>query len=1211
MNSYTFHITLYDLFFFGMTFSGLTFALQLWFTKSVNRKGNRFLALALFAMILWMVRILVIDVRLETYLPGWDRLPMQFLLAVGPLIYFYVLKITRPAYKFRWRDLLHFSPLLLELGVLALEIRESIATGAATYNTPTFQLLNPVLQLLIFISIITYVYRSDRLIQNFYRRLPPLLMDRSLLEFRWLRRLLAATVLLWLLWIAYAAVYYFGYHSQLGIHVYYPFYIFFAVIIIWTAAAAFLKPQAGLMIQQTAAARPYPPSGWREKGAWLKKAMEANGYYQDPELSLTLLAGKLELPARELSQIINTVLNKSFNDFINEYRIRYVISKMLDPAYKHITLLGIAYESGFNSKATFNRTFKQITGKTPLTYKAGLEKEVSFHDLRRSPRFATIISNHETTHKWSEEKLNRNYMFKNYLKTATRNLRKNVGFTAINVLGLSVGLATCLLIVFYVVDELSYDKYNTKADRIYRVTVKGKLNGHEGSYATSEGPLEAALKDNFPEIEKVTRLIDQNGIPASASKFSIRKGNSNIQEKKVVYTESSLFDVFTLPMVNGDPKKSLDDPHTAVVTENAAQKYFGKTDVVGQVLTINDTSQYRITGVIKDIPLQSHFNYDFFLSFSTLPESRWKGWGYSGVHNYLLLRPDANVKSLELRIAQLEIKNSPVQPGTWTSGDNYFRTELTPLLNIHLKSTNEFELDKGGSIQYVYIFSFIAIIILLIACVNFMNLSTARSSNRAKEVGVRKVLGSARGNLIAQFLTESTLVTLISAFIAIALAIVLLPLFNQVAGKQLGLTLQSLIWLVPSLIVIVLVVGFLAGSYPALYLSGFQPIQVLKGKLSAGFKNSFLRSSLVVFQFGISIMLIICTLVIYNQLNYIHNKSLGFDRDQVLVVKNTNVLGKQAEFLKKEIKQMPGVVNATMSLYQPTGDDRLKTGLFPDREIDVKKDILSEFWSVDEDYLNTMGLKLLSGRNFSKQLASDSSAIIVNEAFAEKFGQRDPLNKFVYRASFGIQQFHIVGVVKNFHYESLRDKISPLVLVYSPDNGAISVKVKTADLSGLVSKIEDRWKHFSPNQQFSYSFMDQDFDATYRSEQKLGTLFISFSTLAILIACLGLFGLAAYAAEQRTKEIGIRKVLGASISGIVSMLSIDFIWLVFISMLIASPLAWYFMNKWLQGFAYRTELHWWILAIAGVVAVLIAFITISFQSLKAALANPVKSLRSE
>jgi putative ABC transport system permease protein len=803
-------------------------------------------------------------------------------------------------------------------------------------------------------------------------------------------------------------------------------------------------------------------------------------------------------------------------------------------------------------------------------------------------------------------------MIRNYLKTAYRSLKKNFGFTAINVLGLSVGIATCLLIVFYVIDELSYDKYNLKADRIYRITIKARLNGHEGTYATSEGPLEAAIKDNFPEIEKVTRLVDNSGLAVSPSKFSIRKGNSNIQEKRVVYAESSLFDVFTLPMIASDPKRSLDDPHTAVITERTAQKYFGKTDVVGQVLTINDTSLYRISGVIKDIPSQSHFNYDFFLSFSTLPESHWKGWGYSGVHNYLLLRPGANIRSLESRILQLEINNSPVPKATWTTGGNYLQTELTPLLNIHLKSDAELELDKGGRVQYVYVFSAIAAIILLIACVNFMNLSTARSSNRAKEVGVRKVLGSARKYLIAQFLTESILVTLVSTIIAVVLAIILLPLFNHMSGKELTFSGHSITWLLPSLIVAVLFIGFLAGSYPAFFLSAFQPIEVLKGKLAPGFKGSFLRSFLVVFQFSISIFLIIGTLVIYNQLKYIYNKSLGFNRTQVLVVKNTNVLGNQAKILKHDIKQMPGVVNATMSTYLPTGEDRLKTGLFPDRVIDVKKDVLSEFWSVDEDYISTMGMTLVGGRNFSKQLASDTAAIIVNQAFVDKFGWNGALNKPVFRASYGIQEFHVVGVVKDFNFESLRDRISPLALVYSPDNGAITVRMHTSDLTGLMAKIESKWKELSPNQQFSYSFMDQDFDATYRTEQRTATLFVSFSTLAIVIACLGLFGLAAYAAEQRTKEIGIRKVLGASVSGIVGMLSMDFIKLVVISILIASPLAWWFMNKWfLQDFAYRETIRWWIIAIAGAISILIAFVTISFQSIKAALANPVKSLRSE
>jgi putative ABC transport system permease protein len=800
-------------------------------------------------------------------------------------------------------------------------------------------------------------------------------------------------------------------------------------------------------------------------------------------------------------------------------------------------------------------------------------------------------------------------MIRNYFKTAIRTLLKNKGFTVLNVLGLSVGLATCLLIVFYVVDELSYDRYNTKADRIYRITEEVKLNGHENSYASSEAPLLNALKD-FPGIERSTRLMPTSSLFISAQKYHVKKGNENIQEKKIVFAESGLFDVFTLPMIDGNPSTSLNEPHSVVVTESTAKKYFNNVNVVGQTLTFNDTSTYKITGVIKDIPSQSHFNFDFFLSFSTLPESHVNSWGYGGMRNYLLLKPGTNIKSLEAQIQKVEIKNS-FSPSAWSSGDNYLRIVLKPLLDIHLRSNSQYEISKNGSIQYVYIFSVIALFILLIACVNFMNLSTARSSNRAREVGVRKVLGSGRKELVAQFLVESTLVTLVSTIIAVLLAWIFMPLFNQMAGKELVFTLQSITWLLPSLLIIILVVGFLAGSYPAFYLSGFQPIEVLKGKLSTGFKGSFLRSFLVVFQFSISIFLIIGTLVIYNQLNYIQNKSLGFDRNQVLVIKNTTSLGKQAGVLKQELKQLPGVVNATMTSYLPTGEDRNITGLFPDRTIDIKKDMLTEFWPVDEDYISTVGIKLVAGRNFSTEMKTDTAAIIVNEAFVQRLGTKDPLNKTVYRDTYGIQPFHIVGVMKDFNFSSLRDKIAPVVLSYAPDNGAISVRVHTADITALMSQIEQKWKSFSPNQHFAYSFMDEDFDATYRSEQRVGQIFISFSTLAIVIACLGLFGLAAYAAEQRNKEIGIRKVLGASVTAIVSMLSMDFIKLVLISILIASPLAWLVMNKWLQDFAYRTNIQWWILGGAGCVAILIAFITISFQSIRAALSNPVKSLRSE
>jgi putative ABC transport system permease protein len=796
-------------------------------------------------------------------------------------------------------------------------------------------------------------------------------------------------------------------------------------------------------------------------------------------------------------------------------------------------------------------------------------------------------------------------MFRNYLKTSVRSLTKNKGFTAINILGLSVGLATCLLIVFYVVDELSYDRYNINAANIYRITENAKLNGNEASYAGTEKPLPDALKD-IPEIVKMTRFIPVNTLFLSPDKFFIRKGNSNIQERNVVYTESSLAEVFTLPLVDGS--FALNEPHTAVITESTAKKYFNKTNVAGLTITINDTSLYKVTGVIKDIPSQSHFNYDFLLSYSSIPEFTRGGWGYSGVHNYILLKQGADIHKLEKQIQAIEYKNYPASMHT---NGNYVNIALTPLLDIHLRSKSQYELGKTGTLQYVYIFSVIAIFILLIACVNFMNLSTARSSNRAKEVGVRKVLGSARKYLIAQFLTESILVTFVSAIVALVLAWLALPLFNQMAFKHLSFTMQSFVWVIPSLLAIVVVIGFLAGFYPAFFLSAFQPIAVLKGKINAGFKGGWLRSFLVVFQFSISIFLIIGTLVIYNQLNYIHNKNLGFDRNQVLVIKNANILGQQAKILKNEIKQMPGVKSATMSAYLPTGEDRNITGMFPQLPLDIKQDVLSELWPVDEDYMSTLGIKLIAGRNFSSQMASDSTGLIVNEAFVRRFGFKQPLNKTIYRNSVGLETFHIIGVMKDFNFSSLRDEIKPVALIYNENHGAITARVSTENLASLISSLEAKWKELSPYQQFSYSFMNEDFDATYRSEQRISQLFTTFSSLAIFIACLGLFGLAAYAAEQRNKEIGIRKVLGASVSNVTAMLSLDFIKLVLIAIVIASPLAWFVMNKWLQDFAYRIHIQWWIIAIAGLISLFIAFATVSYQSIKAAMANPVKSLKSE
>jgi putative ABC transport system permease protein len=807
-------------------------------------------------------------------------------------------------------------------------------------------------------------------------------------------------------------------------------------------------------------------------------------------------------------------------------------------------------------------------------------------------------------------------MIRNYIKTAFRSLMKNKGFTFINVFGLALGLAVCMLIVFYVFDELSYDHYNTKVDRIYRIGNDVKYNGNVVSMATAPAPLAATLKSTFPGVEQTVRFM-------LTGSFHVKKGTQDIQEDRVAYCDPTVFDVFTLPMIQGSPATALVEPRSIVVNESTAKKYFNTVNVVGKTLILNSGDSYKITGVISDIPRQSHFNFDFFISLNTVSESKDVTWLSSNFQTYVLLKKGANPQDLESGLTELVKTYVGTQLQSivhlsysdFLKSGNYLKFVMTPLKDIHLKSDRTGEMGINGNILYVYIFSAVAAFILLIACVNFMNLSTARSSNRAREVGVRKVLGSPRKYLIAQFLSESIIVTFVSMLIALLLARALLPLFNQMSGKDLVITSSLITQIIPALLVLTVFIGCLAGSYPALFLSAFQPIEVLKGKLSTGFKGGRLRSFLVVFQFSISIFLIIGTLVIYNQLKYIQAKDLGYNRDHVITVRNVWALGMQAKVFKGEIKQLPGVLNATLTGDTPTSGNSNSGSVLKSPTLNASSGLLVQQWQVDENYISTLGMKIIAGRDFSNQFLTDSTAVIINESAVRLLGFSKPLDKFLYRPldDYGkkVKTYHIIGVVKDFNFKSLRENIEPMVLKNEDNNGALSIHISSNNIAMLISQIESKWKSFSPNQQINYSFMDQQFEATYRSEQRMGTIFLSFTTLTIIIACLGLFGLAAYAAEQRTKEIGIRKILGANVSTIVGLLSKDFLKLVLISIVIATPFAWWAMQKWLQSFAYRQNIQWWVIALAGFTAILIAFATISFQSIKAALSNPVNSLRSE
>jgi putative ABC transport system permease protein len=806
-------------------------------------------------------------------------------------------------------------------------------------------------------------------------------------------------------------------------------------------------------------------------------------------------------------------------------------------------------------------------------------------------------------------------MLKNYFKVALRSLWKSKGFTAINIIGLASGLAVCLLIVLYVMDELSYDRFNVNADRIYRLDADIYFNNTQFTASISPKPLAFTLAKETPQVEQMTRINFQKDI-------LVKKGGDWIRDHHVAFADSTFFKVFTVPMVTGDPATALNEPKSIVIDESAAKRYFNSTDVIGKTLELENNTLCKVTGVMKDFPRQSHFH----LSFIRPVRDSWQGdndqWLSNNWHSYILVRPGVDRAVLQSRVnatvdkylgLQLQQElHASIQDMNHQGA--HFIYHLMPLEDIHLYSNKSYELEPNGNINYIYIFSFVAILILIIACVNFMNLSTARSANRAKEVGIRKVAGSTKGHLIIQFLTESVLLSFFSLLLALGIALLLLPMFNELAGKELHAASLFSPRFLSLLVILVFLVGCLAGSYPAFYLSSFQPIMVLKGKIASGFKGSMLRSILVVGQFVISIGLIISTIVIYNQLNYIRSREVGFDRDQVLVIHNAYLAGDPVKTFRKELTQLTGVADATLSGDLPTvGSGYDQEGWFPTASMDTKGLVVLTNLFVDEHYIPTLGMKMVLGRNFSVDFPSDSTGIILNESALQLMGWKDPINHLFYRPADGNKSvaYHVVGVVKDFNFSSMHDKVGPLIINKGDNRGSMAVRLRGGNIIATFNQIEAKWKSIANGVPFTYTFMDDDFNKLYQSEKQTGQLFISFAVFAIFIACLGLFGLVTYAAEQRMKEIGIRKVLGARVGGIVGLLSTDFIKLVLIASLIAFPLAWWGMSQWLHSFAYRIGISWWIFAVAGVAALLIALVTVSFQTIRAAVANPVKSLRSE
>jgi len=805
-------------------------------------------------------------------------------------------------------------------------------------------------------------------------------------------------------------------------------------------------------------------------------------------------------------------------------------------------------------------------------------------------------------------------MVKSYIIIAWRNLSRQKIYSSIKIGGFALGIAACLLIALFISDELSYDRHFPDGDRIYRVVIVYKDVGKD---VYLQAPFSNALKEDFPEVEQVGRIKPQELFGAGSNEVRRSDKNMNTYEEGFAYADQSLLDLLNVPMVYGNRAHALDEPSTIVISKRKADKYFPNEDPVGKTLIINNnlSKPYRIGGVIN-LPEKSHFQYDFLLTLKGL--EFWPGeqttWNANNYHIYVKLRQGTNASWFEAKLSDIAKKYlipSKLQAGYKDAEKLLERLsyELQPLSDIYLNSEGIRDNLNHGDVRSVWLFGIIAGFILVIASINFINLSTAKSANRAKEVGLRKTLGSNKVNLIGQFLTESVLYGVLSFVLGIILAEVLLPYFNMLLARSLVISWAALWRLLPLLTISSVIIGILAGLYPSFYLSSFQPISVLKGSLSRGSKRSTMRSALVIFQFTISIILIIGTLIIYRQFGYILNKKLGFDKEQVLLLHGANTIGDQVATFKNELLKLPDVQSVSIGNYLPIAGAKRNTNPFwNEGKRTTEPPVSGQFWQVDHDYINTMGMNIVKGRNFSIDMPTDSKASIINQTLAKELGLADPIGKGI---THGYETLTVIGIVEDFNYESLKQEIGGLCLALGNSPNIVSVKINTSDMSRTIHSITGVWDAFSPNQPIRYTFLDESFARMYADVQRMGLIFSTFALLAIIIACLGLFALSSFMIVQRTKEIGIRKVLGASISNVVFILSKDFLILVVVSNVIACPVAYYFMNKWLQDFAYRIHVSWWMFILAGGLALVIALLTISWQAIRAATANPVEALRYE
>jgi len=791
-------------------------------------------------------------------------------------------------------------------------------------------------------------------------------------------------------------------------------------------------------------------------------------------------------------------------------------------------------------------------------------------------------------------------MLKNLLKTALRHIRKHSGYSILNILGLTLGITSALFLIIYVSDELSYDRYHENADRIYRVSAKITETDDQFTWNVAQIPMGPQVVQDYPEVQSFVRFIN---MPRALYKFE----DKEYIEENFFYTDSTLFDIFTYKVLKGEVRSAVKDPGKIVLTETVAARYFGDTDPIGKTLTAGN-STFEVTGIIEDVPFNSHFRFDAISARNNLPKQL-GNWGNFGVFTYLLLPHGLDVEAFEAKIQGMYDAHMKTIFEPLKITIEYI---LEPVTKIHLTSTNAGEPEPTGSITYVIIFGIVALFLLLIAAMNYMNLSTARSTRRAREVGLRKVVGSRRGPLVAQFLSESVVLTIISLIISVVLLIILLPKFNILAGKSFDLSILFSPVVILSVIGVILLVGILGGSYPAFFLSRFSPVTVLKGEVTQGSAGTIFRKILVVLQFTISVAMIICTLVVFRQLNYLKNMDQGFNQDNILMLQLDGQLARKYPVLKRALLESDDIKYVT-STNTPMGEGSGKVIFSMETDQGMAQRGIN-FAVVDHDFVDALGIKIISGRDFQEDMPSDTlTGVVVNETLAKRMGWSDAIGKKVEAGGGNIINARVVGVMADYHQTGMYNEIESLMLIYRfhERNNIIYVKMSGNNMEQAISFIETKWMEVLPDQPFTYTFLSERFNNQFEADEKRGLIFTMFTMLAIFIACLGLFGLASYMVEQRTKEIGIRKVFGADEGVIIRLISKDFLVLIAISIAIAIPVAYYFMNNWLQNYVYRSRISVILLVLAALLTLVLTAITISYKAYQASILNPAESIKTE